>query len=156
MVRCSRAQISFEYLIIVGLAILIIVPALFFFLSFTSGGEDAVTHSRVGEIGTEMIRSTNDVYALGRHSWLTLDLILPEEIESISMYSGDDSNEYVITYLTSHGSSSAVFYSSTPLNVQGSQDIVSDRVGQVSLRFTSCGTNVSVRLTGSGAGSGGC
>ena len=149
----SRGQISFEYLIIVGLALLVIVPALFFFLTFTGGGEDAVLHSRVAELGTQMVRTAGDSYALGRHSWLTLDVNIPEDVESISVYSDGSEYEFAVRYLTSHGTSEAVFYSPTPLTHQAISSssnltLVQDRVGQVSFRFTSQGTNVTVCVVG--------
>lgn len=141
--RQRKAQISFEYLVIVGLAILVIVPALLFFLSFTGGSEDAVTHAKMGEIGSQMLKTSSDAYALGRHSWLTLDVTLPESTESVQIPLGTD--ELVFSYGTKYGTSQAVFFSKVPLQSEAADGIlVQDRAGVVSFRFTSYGANVTV------------
>lgn len=150
-----RGQISFEYLVIVGLALLVIVPALLFFLTFTRGGDDSVTHARVAEIGSEMTAVSSEVFALGRSSWLTLDTSIPETVENVSIIHHGDStpDEMVITYRTKNGLSQGVFFSTIPLSnsstllKENSQGVVfKDRVGVVSMRFTSEGDFVQVEV----------
>jgi len=149
-----KGQISFEYLVIVGLALLVIVPALLFFLTFTRGGDDSVTHARVAEIGSEMIAVSSEVFALGRSSWLTLDTSIPESVENITIINNTNSpDELVITYRTKNGLSQGVFFSKVPLSNNSAilEDsspalVFADRVGVVSLRFTSGGDFVWVDL----------
>ncbi len=149
-----RGQISFEYLVIVGLALLVIVPALLFFLTFTRGGDDSVTHARVAEIGSEMTALSSEVFSLGKSSWLTLDTLIPETVENVSVIRNTGSlDELVITYRTQNGLSQGVFFSSVPLAnstdpvAEGSQSLLfSERVGIVSLRFTSGGDFVWVSV----------
>lgn len=152
-----RAQISFEYLVIVGIAIMVIVPTLLFFLTFTGTSEDSVSHSRVNEIGLEMMETAQNVYALGKHSWLTLDVNVPDSVNGFYI---SDIGELIIQYDTKHGPTDAVFYltnhlvllnktnqglgSSEELNI-----ITSGRPGIMSFRFTSRGANVTVKeITG--------
>lgn len=149
-----RGQISFEYLVIVGLALLVIVPALLFFLTFTSGGDDSVTHARVAEIGSEMIAISSEVFALGRNSWLTLDTTIPESVENLSVINNSGyPDEIVITYRTKNGLSQGVFFTDVPLSNDtvllsdsSPAPVFDDRVGVVSLRFTSRGDFVQVSL----------
>lgn len=151
-----KGQISFEYLVIVGLALLVIVPALLFFLTFTRGGDDSVTHARVAEIGSEMTAVSSEVFALGKSSWLTLDTSIPETVENVSIIHHVGPNtpdEIVITYRTKNGLSQGVFFSGVPLsnsskslndNEQGL--VFNERVGVVSMRFTSGGEFVWVEV----------
>jgi len=150
-----RGQISFEYLVIVGLALLVIVPALLFFLTFTRGGDDSVTHARVAEIGAEVGAVSSEVFSLGKNSWLTLDTSIPETIENVSIvhYNAGTPDELVITYRTKNGLSQGVFFSDVPLsNGTSALDdgesalVFHDRVGVVSLRLTSQGDFVQVEV----------
>ena len=152
--RSTRAQISFEYLVIVGLAILVIVPALLFFLTFASGGDDSVAHTRVAEIGSQLIGTSAEVFALGRNSWLTLDVTLPETVESVTITHYDNApDELVISYRTSNGVTNGVFFSdvdlanstAAPTN-ESTYVVLSERIGVVSLRLTSAGQFVWVEL----------
>ena len=160
MVRDVRGQISFEYLVIVGLAILVIVPALLFFLTFASGGDDAVAHTRVAEIGSQFLSTSSEVFSLGRNSWLTLDVTLPETIENISInHNTSTLDELIITYRTKNGPTDAVFFSDVSLGnasadpssggslIDGAQYLLtSERVGVASFRLTSAGEYVWVEL----------
>ena len=149
-----RAQISFEYLVIVGLAILVIVPALLFFLTFASGGDDSVAHTRVAEIGSQMLSTSSEVFSLGRGSWLTLDVTIPETVENASIiHNANAADEIIITYRTKNGPTTAVFFSEVALSNtssalgDGDQAVLfSDGVGVVSMRITSAGQFVWVAL----------
>lgn len=148
-----RGQISFEYLVIVGIAILIIVPTLLFFLSFSQGNEDTAVHSAVNGIGLSMLDISSEVYSLGIHSWNTLDVNVPESVTGIYL---SNQNELVIQYYTKYGLTDAVFY--PVITLTNATDtiqlidptklnpVVIDRTGIVSLRFTSQGTNVSISV----------
>lgn len=145
-----RAQVSFEYLVIVGLAIMIIVPSLLFFLTFSGGNEVSATHNRVNEIGLDMVRTAANTYALGKHSWLTLDVNLPEGVEGVYL---TDSDELVIRYHTNYGLSEALFFPNVALtNSSGVitageyNSIVADRPGIVSFKFTSLGDRINVSV----------
>lgn len=149
-----RGQISFEYLVIVGLAIIIIVPTLLFFLGFSQGNEDTAVHGTVNAIGLSMVDVASEVYALGRNSWNTLDVNFPEAVTGVYI---SNRNEIVIQYYTKHGQVDAVFYPSVVLTNEtdnletgGSTKVLNpilvDRTGLVALRFLSLGTNVSVRV----------
>jgi len=148
-----HGQVSFEYLIIVGVALMLIVPALVFFLRTSAGIDDASSHLRVHEIGLEMTSTAANVYALGRFSRLTLDVSVPEAIEGFYVVPGlaGEPNELIIRYYTRHGLTEAVFFplvkltnASDTILLVGESVLVNARPGIMSLRFVSQGLNVSV------------
>jgi len=147
-----RGQISFEYLVIVGISILIIVPTLLFFLGFSQGNEDVATHSAVNGIGLSMVEMASEVYSLGKNSWNTLEVNAPEGVTGMYI---SNKNEIVIQYYTKYGLTNAVFYPIVTLtnetdtlitDTTALNPIVVGRTGILSFRFLSQGTNVSVRV----------
>lgn len=131
---------------------MVIVPTLLFFLTFTGTSADSVSHSRVNEIGMEMMETAQNVYALGRHSWLTLDVNVPDSVDGFYI---SNSSEIVIQYNTKYGLTDAVFYprndlvilNASGLGLNSAEElniIAAGRPGVMSLRFTSQGQNVTV------------
>lgn len=116
-----RGQISFEYLIVVGIAILILIPSLFFFLLYSKSGSDSAVHGTINDIGLEMIKATSISYSLGKNAWNTLELNIPEQVNGLYI---SDANELVITYYTQHGVMSAVFF--PEVNITNSSGMITD------------------------------
>lgn len=143
-----KAQSSVEYMFIVVLALTLILPASFLFFDFSKSSEDAVIGSQINRVGNEILATTEQVYVIGNGSRVTLELVLPETLESVVIY---DEVELVISYHTQTGLSQAVFFSG--LNITNATHRctptcnVSLAPGMNNLRVSSRGDYVSLERT---------
>lgn len=136
-----RGQVSVEYLVIVGIAIGLLIPAVMFFYSYNKSSESSSIASQVNEIGLQAISTAKATYALGRNARQTIEFVMPSDVTGVYA----DGQELVIVYETSAGRSEAVFFSDVNLTT-GSPD---GRVGQTQpgltrFRFESLGRRVNV------------
>lgn len=147
--RSRRGQSSVEYLFIVALALTLILPASFLFFDFSKSSEGAVISAQINRIGTEVVAKAEEVYVIGNNSRVTLELTVPDGIESVMIYG---ERELVISYYVLGGVSQAVFFSDIPLTNTTSGCLVLPCVvdfvpGLNYVRVTSRGDHVSVERT---------
>jgi len=137
-----RAQVSVEYIILLGIVFLLLVPGVYFFYrySFSSGSD--VIGVQANRLGQEMINMAIKVRGQGVGSWLQLDENIPEAVEDINV--SDSGSELVITYQTHEGESQAVFFPDQTFSLSnvagfeqdGSVFALSPHAGKASFRFT--------------------
>ena len=108
-----KAQISTEYLIILGIAIAAILPAGYFFYTYSSASNDQAIRAQIENIGNEMLISAQSVYGLAEGSLVSLDVKNPKEIKDITIL---NKNEVVITYELSTGIAESVLFSNIDLS----------------------------------------
>ena len=125
-----KGQGAFEYVMIVGIAMLIIVPGALIFYNYSMRSSDELTRSRIEMAGNDIVDSVEKVYYIGENSWETIEVNLPENVRWIYILSN---SELVIEYDSSGGMSRAVFFSdvnmTTPyriLNKNYISDVPSD------------------------------
>lgn len=106
---CSRrrAQASVEYLFVVALALLLIIPATYLFFDFSKDSEDSVVAAQINRLGLQITTKAEEIYVLGNNSRVTLELSVPDAIASAIIY---DERELVMSYYTQSGTSQAVFF----------------------------------------------
>ncbi len=109
----SKAQVSVEYLIIIGVSFAILIPGGYFFYNYSKSSNDATIRTQITQIGTAMITSAESIYGLSEGSLVTLDLRYPSNIRDIYILGG---NELVIKYELSSGMNDAVFFSKVSLS----------------------------------------
>lgn len=95
----KKAQISMEYLIIVGISSLIILPMLILFFTQMSDITESMTVSQVNKISDEIVNSVNEVYYLGDPAKKRLSFYLPNYVENI--YFIDTKVIFIITLKSS-------------------------------------------------------
>lgn len=108
-----KAQISTEYLIILGVAIAAILPAGYFFYQYSSSSDDQTTRSQIEVIGNEILVNAESVYGLAEGSLVSLDVKYPDSIIDIYIM---DFNELIIKYELSIGVTESVFFSKVALS----------------------------------------
>lgn len=145
----SRAQASMEYLFIVAMAMVIIIPASLLFFDFSSGSEDRVVNSQVYLAGSSILVAVEQVFVMGTDSRVTIDVTLPDAFENATVYCATMVCELAIAYNTQSGVSEQVFFSDIPMvmgvdNCDPNCDLAMLSAGVTSLTFTSGGVNVSV------------
>ena len=107
-----RGQVSVEYLDILGVILVIMVPAGFLLFERAKQTTDQIASSEVIRIGNNLINNVIAVYSLGKNSWTTLEVNFPKN--SKSFYVNSD-NEVVVGFDTNKGLSEAIFFTDIPL-----------------------------------------
>ena len=143
----ERAQISIEYLIIIGVAIGVLVPGILFFYTYSKSDEGSTTSSRINDIGLRMISTVKSTYALGNGAWQSVEFIMPGAVTHVYVNPLSDT-ELVFVYETPYGPSEAVFYSQismVPANADGNISV--PHPGLTRYRLTSQGTKILINET---------
>ena len=81
----SKAQVSVEYMFIMGFATLITIPLLLIYYSYISDSSDAVAAGQAQEIARSLVDYSESVYYLGKPSQTTLKLNFPGNIQSTNL-----------------------------------------------------------------------
>lgn len=113
----KKGQSSFEYLFIVVLALVLIIPASYLFFDFSKSSEDTVLSSQIDYIGHQILSASQQVFAIGNNSRITVEISLPENFENVKIYG---EQELVFSYHTQSGISQAVFF--TDINITAGVD----------------------------------
>jgi uncharacterized protein (UPF0333 family) len=109
----SKAQVSVEYLIIIGISFAILIPGGYFFYNYSKSSNDAAVRSQITQVGSSMITSAESIYGLSEGSLVTLDLNYPQNVRDVYILDG---KELVIKYELSSGMNEAVFFSKIVLS----------------------------------------
>jgi len=108
MQQRRKGQVSLEQLLLVGFAIAILLPGIYFFYTYEQANKASLSNAQYAKLGQEFIHQGRVALAQGADSWLKLDVMLPENIRGLNV-SGDGS-ELLFTYETPVGLTSAVFF----------------------------------------------
>jgi len=109
----GTAQISLEYLIIIGLSFAILIPAGDFFYDYSRSSNDETVRSQVNDLGNKILVNAEAVYGLTGDSMITLDLTYPDK--TLDMYVLNN-GEIIIKYELQSGINEAVFFSRIPIS----------------------------------------
>ena len=153
----SRAQISVEYLIIIGFIFAILIPGTYLFYTNTLRQSDEATSDVINKIGNEVVNSAKSMYFVGERSWVTLEVVFPETVVDYYIL---DATEFVVVYDTQEGRTESVFFSdinmSGPINrsdfqtdppYTNSNITTNPHPGLVNLRIESRGSWVYINQT---------
>lgn len=108
----KSAQVSVEYMLIMGFATLMTIPLLLIYYSYSSESSDSVATSQALQIARKIVDSSESVYYLGKPSQTTLKLNFPERISSINL----SSKEVVFKIKTKNGITDIVQVSSVNMS----------------------------------------
>ena len=81
----KKGQVSIEFVITVGFALLILIPLTVLLYEHTSKTYDDVNNNQAGLIARKIADNANSVYYLGHPSIVTLKVYMPDTIESINL-----------------------------------------------------------------------
>lgn len=109
----SNAQVSVEYMFIMGFAALMTIPLLLIYYTYTSDSSDTVATSQAMQVARKIVDASESVYYLGKPSQTTLKLNFPDSIDSISL----SSREVLFKVKTRNGVTDVVQISS--VNISG-------------------------------------
>ncbi len=111
MKKKDRAQVSIEYLIIVGFVTFVVIAiiGIAFFYSGTIKGR--INENQVGNYANKIIATAESVYYAGEPSRATITSYLPESVKDIEVVE----NNLVITFSTSSGMNVIAYQSNVPI-----------------------------------------
>ena len=102
-----RAQGAIEYLSIVGIALMVLIPATILFLNYSKSTSDGVIANQLNFAGLEIYENAEKMFVIGKGSWVTLEINMPDSYKDGGIVGN---NEMFFTYSTSQGESQAVFF----------------------------------------------
>lgn len=103
-----RGQSAFEYILVVGIAMLLIVPGAILFYDYSKRSGDELLRSQVDMAGGDIIDAVEKVYYIGENTWETIKVYVPDNVRWIYIL---DNSELVIEYDSQVGIGDAVFFS---------------------------------------------
>jgi len=84
--REKNAQVSMEYVIIIGFIMLITIPLIVIFYEHTSNTSYQVITSQVDKIAKKVVDSAESVYYLGEPSKTRIKVYMPENVEQVVIH----------------------------------------------------------------------
>ncbi len=84
-IKNKRGQAAMEYLFIVGIAALIVLPLTILFFSEISDLTESMTRTQIDKASSTLAQAANEVYYLGEPSQKTIKFYMPNHIESVDM-----------------------------------------------------------------------
>ena len=112
MQKSRKSQISTEYLIILAVSLAVILPAGYFFYSYSQTSNDESVRLQINQIGQEIMDNAEKIYGLSEGSLVSIDLKYPQNTRAIYVI---ENYEMTILYELSTGPTEAVFFSKVPL-----------------------------------------
>lgn len=105
--RKIKGQSSVEYLSIVAIALLVLIPGAYLFFNYSTGATEQVAGNQLNLAGREIISEAQKMFVLGRDSWVTLETSFPGTFIEAEISQG---KEMYFTFMTSTGESTVVFF----------------------------------------------
>lgn len=134
--RCtSRGQVSIEYVMVIGFAMLLLIPIILIFFIETTDLNDSVNTNMAREASRSMIEHAELVYFMGAPSFIEVTINFPENINTVTI-TGDQ----VTFNIETQAGDSDVFEVGT-VNITGSVGTYS---GKHNLRIQATGNQVNI------------
>ncbi len=134
----KKAQVSMEYIIIIGFVIIMLIPATYIYIRYSGSSSDALSSSKASQIANEIVKAANEVYYLGEDNQKNIEVSFPSNIEAIEFVN----KEIVFRTKDSKGNiQEIVEVASVPLS-----GILPNIQGKKSITVRSLGNRVSVNI----------
>ncbi len=114
LAKSLSGQSSLEYVMIVALTFLVIVPTTYLFYSYSKESSQEISDAQVTKLGRGIIDASESIFYSGQGSKTVLDLNVPDRVESAKIIDG---KELIFSVSTSFGFTDIVFFSS--VNITG-------------------------------------
>jgi len=113
-VEMSRAQVSMEYIMIMGFVIIISIPLIIIYYDYTASSNDEIISRQIYQVAQKIIDAAESVYYLGEPSQTTLKVHIPNQIVEATI---EQEKEIVFKMRTKSGITDIVQVSS--VNITG-------------------------------------
>ena len=109
----KEAQISVEYMVIIGFVTVITIPLIIIYYTFTQESNEEITSSQISQISKKIVDAAESVYYMGEPSQTTLRINMPDNVLSANLSSG---KEVVFKVRSGRGEADIVASSSVRIN----------------------------------------
>lgn len=82
----KRAQAAVEYVMVAAFALLIIIPATYFFYSYSHSAQQRINEAQLSKLGRDIVNNAESIYYHGYPSQITLEEQMPAGIRHIEVY----------------------------------------------------------------------
>ncbi|MFH1182422.1 MAG: hypothetical protein V1702_05670 [Candidatus Woesearchaeota archaeon] len=115
-----KAQASIEYLMVLGILMIIILPTAYFFYQYSDSSADQIASAQIETFGRAIVINAARVYYMGAPARMTVSGRLPDNVISINISTDWKSNTNQIVFVTKSrdGKISEQAYSSK-VNING-------------------------------------
>ena len=103
-----KAQSALEYLMIVAITLMIILPSTYLFYTYSKQLTDEAIYPQINEIGLGIINNAHSVYFSGEYSKIVMDVNMPKKVNDIYILYN---RELIFNVESDIGSSDIVFFS---------------------------------------------
>lgn len=116
-----KAQYALEYLMIIAITLMVILPATYLFSTYSRESLSEITDPQVREIGRNIIGNSESVYFSGESSKMVMDVRMPPQVSDIYILYN---RELVFKTYSEVGDNELVFFSDVNIT---SDDCVAER-----------------------------
>lgn len=106
------AQSSFEYMMVIAIAFVIIVPTAYLFFNYSKESSEEISDAQITIVGRSIVDAAETIYYSGQGSKTVLDLTVPDNAVSAVIIDG---RELVFNMSSKLGISEIVFFSGVNL-----------------------------------------
>jgi len=110
----NKAQVSMEYTLVIGLIIIALTIIVAIALSYSSSAKHQIIMNQIDKIGKKIVETTDSIYYLGSPSKATIDLTMPNNIESILI--DRTAKSITFKFIGSTGSAFSIYYFKAYIN----------------------------------------
>lgn len=107
-----KAQSALEYLMVMAIVFMIIVPTVYLFYSYSKQSTEQMVYPQINDIGRTIINNAESVYYSGKHSKIVIDVDMPDKINDVYVLYN---RELVFNISTDFGDNEMVFFSNIDL-----------------------------------------
>ncbi len=114
-----KGQSSLEYLLIVALTFIIIIPTTYLFYNYSKQSSQEISDAQITKLGRSIVDTAESIFYSGKGSKTTLELNVPDNVNNAVVIDG---RELVFNITTDFGTSEIVFFSN--INITSSSNCV--------------------------------
>lgn len=123
-IRKKEAQISIEYMFLIGFATIITIPLILIYQSFIQESNDEIISSQVIQVAKKVIDAAESVYYLGEPSQTTLKVNIPNNVVAVDLERGSlETGYYEFIFNISTKSGIVEIVQNSAVNITGSLPI---------------------------------
>ncbi len=108
------AQISMEYLTIMGFVVAAFVPLTLIFYAYTQGSAEEIASEQLSKIAKEVVDAAEAVYYQGKPSQVTLEVYMPSQLRGVWF----EKKSLILQYQTQEGMGEII--ETSAVNISGS------------------------------------
>ncbi len=122
--RKKEAQVSVEYMFLIGFATIITIPLIIIYQTFNQESSDEISSAQIDQIAKKIVDAAESVYYLGEPSQTTLRANIPGNVVAVDLEKGSlETGYYEVIFNISTKSGIVEIVQNSVVNITGSLPI---------------------------------